>query len=123
MSVFHLRDFEDVSNRPGRRSRDLAGTVHGFDSVFVTEHEMDHGNSIPLHTHTVEEGWIVLEGELRVRIGSEWVTVPAGSVARIPPNTPHAVKNDADTTARVITCAPWSRDNFYAEATTYLDEA
>jgi quercetin dioxygenase-like cupin family protein len=122
MSVFHLNDFKDVPNRAGYRNRDLAGTVHGFDSVFVTENQMDHGSTIPLHTHRVEEGWIVLEGELSVRIGEEWVTVPAGSVARIPPEVPHAVRNESNATARVITCAPWTRDTFWAEATTYLPE-
>jgi quercetin dioxygenase-like cupin family protein len=96
MSVFHLNDFQDVPNRPGRRARDLAGSVHGFDSLFVTENEMDHGSTIPLHTHPVEEGWVVLEGELSVRIGDEWVTVPAGSVARVPPGVPHAVRNEGD---------------------------
>jgi quercetin dioxygenase-like cupin family protein len=122
MSVFHLSDFEDVPNRPGRRARDLAGSIHGFDSLFVTENEMDHGSEIPLHTHPVEEGWVVLKGELALRIGDEWVVVPAGSVARVPPGVPHAVKNDAPETARAITAAPWARDTFYAEATTYLDE-
>ena len=122
MSVFHLHDMQDVPNRPGRRSRDLAGTSHGFDSIFVTENEMDHGSTIPLHTHPVEEGWVVLEGELSVRIGDEWVTVPAGSVARVPPGVPHAVRNEGDATVRAITAAPWARDSFYTEATTYLDE-
>jgi quercetin dioxygenase-like cupin family protein len=79
-------------------------------------------STIPLHTHTVEEGWIVLEGELRLRIGDEWMTVPAGSVARIPPETPHAVRNESHSTVRVITCAAWSRDTFWSEATTYLAE-
>ncbi|MGE0686192.1 MAG: cupin domain-containing protein [Dehalococcoidia bacterium] len=122
MSVFHLRDFNDVPNRPGRRVRDLAGSIHGFDSVFVTENEVDHGSAIPLHTHPVEEGWIVLEGELSVRIGDKWVTVPAGSVARVPPGVAHAVKNEAEATAKAITTAPWNRDTFHAEATTYIDE-
>jgi quercetin dioxygenase-like cupin family protein len=122
MSVFHLHDMQDLPNRPGRRSRDLAGTSHGFDSIFVTENEMDHGSTIPLHTHTVEEGWIVLEGELRLRIGDEWMKLPAGTVARIPPETPHAVRNDSNSTVRVITCAPWSRDTVWSETTAYLAE-
>ena len=122
MSVFHIQDFKDVPNRPGRRARDLAGSVHGFDSVFVAENEMDHGSEIPLHTHPVEEAWVMLEGELVLRVGDETVTVAAGSVARVPPGVPHAVKNEGEATARAITAAPWNRDTFYAEATTYIDE-
>ena len=123
MSVFHIDDFRDVPNRPGRRVRDLAGTVHGFDSVFVTESEMDHGSAIPLHVHPVEEAWVVLEGELALRVGDETVTVSAGEVARVPPGVPHAVRNEGTVTARAISAAPWARDTFHAEATTYLDES
>ena len=122
MSVFHIHDFNDVPNRPGRRARDLAGSIHGFDTIFVTENEMDQGSEIPLHTHPVEEAWVMLEGELVLRLGDETVVVPAGSVARVPPGVPHAVKNENEATARAITAAPWNRETFYAEATTYLNE-
>ncbi len=121
MSVFNLDDFQTVPNRPGRRSRDWAGSAHGFDSLFVTENEMDHGSEIPLHTHPVEEAWIILEGELLLRLGDEWVVVPSGAVARVPPGVPHAVRNDGLVLARAITAAPWARDTFFSHATTYIE--
>jgi quercetin dioxygenase-like cupin family protein len=113
--------FQDVPNRPGRRARNLVGTEHGFDSVFVTENEMDAGSSIPRHTHPVEEAWVVMEGQLLVEVGDEVIIAGAGSVVRVAPDVPHAVRNEGSATARAITAAPWDRDSFFAQATTYLE--
>jgi len=121
VSIHPLGSYEDVPDRPGRRARNLAGSEHGFDSLFVTENEMDAGSSIPLHTHSVEEAWVVTAGELTVRIGDEQLVVPSGHVVRVPPNVPHAVENKGTATARAITTAPWDRATFYADATTYLE--
>jgi quercetin dioxygenase-like cupin family protein len=121
MSVFPIGPLEDVPNRPGRRSRNLVGSEHGFDSVFVAETEMDVGSSIPLHTHPIEEAWVVTDGQLTVRVGEETVVVPAGSVVRVPPDVPHAVRNDGTSTARALTAAPYDRATFYSKGTTYLE--
>ena len=121
MSVYPLGPLEDVPNRPGRRSRNLVGSEHGFDSLFVAETEMDVGSHIPLHTHPVEEAWVVTAGQLVVRLGQETVVVPAGSVVRVPPEVPHAVRNEGSAVARALTAAPWNRASFYSTGTTYLE--
>jgi quercetin dioxygenase-like cupin family protein len=121
MSIFPLGPLEDVPNRPGRRSRNLVGSEHGFDSVFVAETEMDSGSSIPLHTHPIEEAWVVTEGELVVRVGEETLVVPTGHVVRVPPEVPHAVRNEGSAMARALTAAPWDRASFHSAATTYLE--
>jgi quercetin dioxygenase-like cupin family protein len=121
MSVFPVGDFAPVPNRPGRTARDLIGNEHGFDSMFVTETVMEPGSAIPLHRHSVEEGWVVLEGELTFRLGDEDVTVAAGNVVRVPSEVAHAVVNDSGAAARALTAAPWERSRFYSDATTYLE--
>jgi len=121
MSVFPIGPFEDVPNRPGRRARNLVGSEHGFDSLFVAETEMDHGSSIPLHTHPIEEAWVVTEGELVVQVGEDTLVVPAGSVVRVPPEVPHAVRNEGSAVARALTAAPFDRASFYSAGTTYLE--
>jgi quercetin dioxygenase-like cupin family protein len=121
MSAHIIGPLEKVPNRPGRRSRDLAGSEHGFDSIFLAETEMDAGSSIPLHTHPIEEAWVVTSGELLVRLGDDSVVVPAGCVVRVPPDVPHAVRNTGSTVARALTAAPWNRATFYSDATTYLE--
>ena len=121
MSVHLLGPFEDVPNRPGRQARNLIASEHGFDSMFLTDTTMEAGSSIPLHTHPVEEGWVVTEGALVLQLGDESVVAQSGSVVRVPPGVPHAVRNDGPERARALTAAPWARDKFYSEATTYLE--
>src|SRR5207248_3475232 len=121
MSVYAIGSLENVPNRPGRRSRDLAGSEHGFDSLCRAETEMDVGSSIPLHTHPIEEAWVVTEGQLVVRLGEDNLVVPSGSVVRVPPHMPHAVRNEGSSVARALTAAPWDRASFYSKATTYLE--
>jgi quercetin dioxygenase-like cupin family protein len=121
MSVYPIGPLEEVPHRPGRRSRNLVGSEHGFDSLFVAESEMEAGASIPLHTHPVEEAWVVTEGQLVLRLGDQTVVVPAGNVARVPPEVPHAVQNQGSAVARALTAAPWDRASFHSAATTYLE--
>ena len=121
MSFFPLKELADVPNRPGRRSRDLAGSDHGFTNMFLLETELDPGSTIPLHTHPVEEAWVVLEGSLSVSVGDDSVVVPRNAVARVPPGVVHAVSNDGPGVARALTAAPWDRATFYSKATTYLE--
>ena len=75
---------------------------------------------MPLHTHPVEEAWVITEGSLTVQVGDETVNVEANSVVRIPPGVPHAVQNHGPEQARAIAGAPWSRQTFFSEGTTYL---
>jgi quercetin dioxygenase-like cupin family protein len=121
MSVHPIGPLEDVPNRPGRRSRGLAGSEHGFDSLFIVETEMDVGSSIPLHTHPIEEAWVVTDGQLVVRLGEDTVLVPSGCVVRVPPDVPHAVRNEGNSVARALTAASWDRASFYSKTTTYLE--
>ena len=121
MSALPIEPFKSVPNRPGMRTRDLAGSEHGFDSLFLAETEMETGSAIPLHTHPIEEAWVVTEGSLTLRIGEETVLVPPGFVARVPPHVPHAVRNDGGATVRALTAAPWERATFFSKATTYLE--
>jgi hypothetical protein len=48
---------------------------------------------VPLHTHPVEEAWVVTDGSLTLQVGEDTVNVEANSVVRIPPGVPHAVRN------------------------------
>ncbi len=121
MSVHLLGSFQDVPRRPGRRSRDLAGTEHGFESLFLSETEMDPGSTIPLHTHPVEEAWVITQGQIWVCTGDDEVLVSAGSVICVPPGVAHALRNDGLVVVRALTAAPWSRATFYSHATTYLE--
>jgi quercetin dioxygenase-like cupin family protein len=115
-----LDDLHGVAHRPGMQTRTLIGTDHGVESFFVDELRMEHGAQVPLHTHPVEEAWVITDGRLTLQVGGDIVNVDADSVIRIPPGVPHAVRNDGPDPARAITGAPWNRQSFFREGTTYL---
>lgn len=121
MSAHPIRDFEPVPNRPGRTARDLMGSEQGFGSLFLTETVMQPGSSIPLHTHSVEEGWVVMAGELEFQVGNDSLAVRAMLSVHVPAGTPHAVVNKGTVAARALTAAPWDRATFYRDATNYLE--
>src|SRR6266581_3068010 len=118
MTSHRTGDFEPVANRPGMRSRNLIGSEHGVRSLFVAELLMEHGSEIPLHTHPIEEVFVVAEGALTLRLGDETVVAEADTVVRIPPGVPHAVVNAAPDPARALAAAAWDRATFFRQATT-----
>jgi mannose-6-phosphate isomerase-like protein (cupin superfamily) len=97
------------------------GSEQGFASLFLTETVMQPGSSIPLHTHSVEEGWVVMAGELEFRVGNDSLAVGAMLSVHVPPGVPHAVVNKGTVAARALTAAPWDRATFYRYATNYLE--
>lgn len=102
-------------------SRDLFGAGHGFTSIFLSEIRMAQAAAIPLHVHPIEEAFVVLEGNMTFRLGDETIEVGPNSTVRIPPGTPHGVRNDQAAPARAYTAAPWNNATFYTEVTTYLE--
>ena len=76
---------------------------------------MEEGASVPLHTHPIEEAWLVTNGALTVRIGDETVVASSESVVRIPPGVPPAVRNDERAEARALFGAPWNRATFFTQ--------
>jgi quercetin dioxygenase-like cupin family protein len=121
MTVHRLGDHQPISNRPGSRGRDLVGSEHGVSSFYVAELLMEAGASNPLHTHPIEEAFVVAEGALVLRVADETVVAEAESTVRIPPNVPHAVRNAGPGPARALAAAAWNRATFFTEATTYLE--
>ena len=71
MTIGLIGEFHAVPERPGMRTRALIATEHGFTSLFVAEFEMDQGASVPLHTHPIEEGFVVTDGALTIQLGEE----------------------------------------------------
>jgi quercetin dioxygenase-like cupin family protein len=69
-----------------------------------------------LHVHRLHtDVFYVLEGELTVRLGpdDEQVTVPAGTLARVPPLVVHGFRNASDADVRYL--------NFHAPGTGFAD--
>jgi quercetin dioxygenase-like cupin family protein len=64
--------------------------------------EVDPGKQIPLHTHTSEEVFVVLEGEGIVTSGDRQWAASAGSIAVAPPFEKHGWENTGTETLRIV---------------------
>jgi mannose-6-phosphate isomerase-like protein (cupin superfamily) len=89
----------------------LAGQVLGStDSSFVIAEWKDPGGPTsppryiaPLHVHfNDDEAWYVLEGSLRVQVGSEIVEAHAGAAVLVPRGTPHTYWNAGESPLRYL---------------------
>ncbi len=63
------------------------------------------GAAIHEHSHSNEEVWTVLEGELQVTVGGETLVATPGMVAIVPPNYAHSVRAITDGKA-IVTDSP-----------------
>jgi quercetin dioxygenase-like cupin family protein len=121
MTAHPIDDLVPIPQRPGQRGRTLIGTEHGISSFYVAEIVFEPGAAIPLHTHLVEEAFMVAEGELAMRMGDEEIVARAESVVSVPAGVPHAVRNAGPAPARALAAAAWNRATFFREATTFLE--
>jgi mannose-6-phosphate isomerase-like protein (cupin superfamily) len=90
------RSGEIIGDTPGRRVEILADqeTLNATWSRFGP-----HQDGADLHVHRQHTDlFYVLSGDLTVRLGieDELVVVPAGTLARIPPDVVHGFRNDSD---------------------------
>jgi quercetin dioxygenase-like cupin family protein len=118
-----VTQLEDVPSRPGMQARTIVGDAQGFTTVFLSEMLMQPGAAIPLHTHPVEEAFVVTQGRLSFVLGDQTLAADAEQVVRIPPEVPHAVRNASDRPARAYAAAAWNRSTWFTQATTYLEGA
>ena len=80
------------------------GTVETGGALGVLEYTAAAGFPGPpphVHHRTVE-GFYVLDGELTMLVGEETVTLPAGSFALVPPDTPHTFSNPSSEPVRFL---------------------
>ena len=78
-------------------SQQTGGAYYLFESVFDPE----SGNQLHVHRREDEVGY-VLEGALEIRLADQSVVVEAGSVAHLPKNIPHAIRNPLKTPSRYL---------------------
>jgi len=73
------------------------GAYYLFESVFGP----GDGNRLHIHRREDEVGY-VLDGALEIRLADQTVIVEAGSVAHLPKNIPHAIRNPLKTPSRYL---------------------
>lgn len=73
------------------------GAYYLFESVFSP----GDGNRLHIHRREDEVGYVV-EGALEIRLADQTVVVEAGSVAHLPKNIPHAIRNPLKTPSHYL---------------------
>ena len=77
----------------------IEGGLNALSVVYIT---LEPGNSLPAHTDSAEELWLVLEGSVEATIGTERRPLHTGQLAAIPEMVSHELRNIGATTARVV---------------------
>src|SRR3954452_23576209 len=69
-------------------------------SIFVTSYQRGEGPQ--LHLHPYAEIFVVHAGTASFSAGDEQLTIEAGHIVIVPPETPHAFEGAGDDTLRVV---------------------
>ena len=88
-------EFRSVTHK--LTGQQTGGAYYLFESEFGPE----SGNRLHVHRREDEFGY-VLEGALEVRLSGQTLGVEAGSVAHLPKNFPHAIRNPLKTPSRYL---------------------
>ena len=72
--------------------------------------------SAELHTHPQDESYIVLEGLLTVKAGSERFELGPGGAAVVPMGVPHTFRVDSETARVLLLSTPAGIERFVREA-------
>jgi quercetin dioxygenase-like cupin family protein len=111
----------EVPWRPGYRKWDVTGREQGVTSTFSLN-TGEPGTGAPLHTHTIDELIVIMEGTLEVTIDGETHTVPKNHTVAIPPGAEHGFKVIGDRAAEMLVFFP-ALDPYSEEHTHYLEGA
>jgi quercetin dioxygenase-like cupin family protein len=119
MPIIDHHQAPEVPWRPGYRKWDIAGHEQGVTSTFSIN-TAEPGAGAPLHTHTIDELIVIMEGALEVRIDGETQVVGKDHTIVIPPGAEHGFKVAGQQTAELLVFFP-ALDPYSPEHTHYLE--
>jgi len=97
MKVSHYKQKKEIrlDNEvvKGATGRVVIGKADGAPTFCMRVFELDHGGSAPKHAHDWEHEIFFHAGMGEVFQDDAWTPVEAGSVAFIPANEPHQIRN------------------------------
>ena len=113
-SVIKVNQMSSFYDKPGEFGYAIHGEEYGFDRLSFVLTETQPNGGPPLHTHTVEEGHVVLSGSITYVIGGRQVTAQGPYIARVPAGVPHTFINSGADPVNVVATFP-SRRRDYTE--------
>ena len=121
MPVIDHSQAPEIPWRPGYRKWDITGREQGVTSTFSLN-TGEPGTGAPLHTHTIDELIVIMEGTLEVRIDGETHVVPKNHTVAIPPGAEHGFTVIGDRAAEMLVFFP-ALDPYSPDHTHYLEGA
>lgn len=127
MDIRNLARVSAFITKDGSEIRELL--AHRNSSIVnqsLAEARVVPGATTTLHRHLqTEEIYYILEGQGRMRIGSEVASVGPGDAVAIPPGHSHQITNSGTTTLRFLCCCapPYEHEDTVLEAPSSTEEA
>ena len=119
MPIVNHKEAQEVPWRPGYRKWDIAGREQGVSSS-LSINTAEPGTGAPLHTHTVDELIVILDGSLEVVVDGVTHTVGKDHTVVIPPGCEHSFKVVGEGNARLMVFFP-TLDPYSNGQTQYLE--
>jgi len=80
----------------------LVDRANGSDSITVLINHFTRGETVPAHTHHVEEVLLVIAGECTVNVDGRQETARAGDVVIVQPQADHSISHHCDEPCTVL---------------------
>ena len=106
VSVSRHEDIQGEVRGPGVTRKLTIDKSTGAGAITTGVVYLEPGGLIPPHTHLVEEGMTLIEGTLKILVGTETTEVSAGTSWLAPANTVHGARNIGDGQATLIIAYP-----------------
>ena len=119
MPIVDHNQAPEVPWRPGYRKWDIAGREQGASST-LSINTAEPGTGAPLHTHTMDELIVILDGTLEVQVDGVTHTVEKDHTLVIPPGCEHAFKVVGEGNAQLMVFFP-TLDPYSNGQTEYLE--
>src|ERR1700731_2328097 len=101
MRVSDLSGMPSEQWRPGVETRMLVSASNGAAQLCIFEQWIAPGTRAPTHSHPVEEGLSVREGEAEMWMDEERVIVSAGQSLVVPAGRKHGFRNSGTATLHI----------------------
>ena len=106
VSVSKHEDIQGEVRGPGVTRKLTIDKSTGAGAITAGVVYLEPGGTIPPHTHLVEEAMTLVEGTLKILVGTETDEVSAGTSWLAPANTVHGARNIGDGPATLIIAYP-----------------
>jgi len=106
VSVSKHEDIQGEVRGPGVTRKLTIDKSTGAGAITAGVVYLEPGGTIPPHTHLVEEAMTLVEGKLKILVGTETDEVSAGTSWLAPANTVHGARNIGDGQATLIIAYP-----------------